>query len=165
LTWSAAAPYYACAYLPAAGYRYNCPAIDFVLSGSLAIAKHRILIVDDNRDAATSLAMLLKLTGHETHVAHDGHDALEMAATLLPEVVLLDIGLPKLNGYDVCRRIREQPSGKNIVLVALTGWGHEDDRQKSKDAGFNAHLVKPVDHAALAKLLAELAPPSHQSEA
>ena len=116
---------------------------------------HRILVVDDNRDSATSLAMLLKLTGHETHTAYDGLEAVEKAATFKPDVVLLDIGLPKLNGYEACRRIREQPCGKNMVLVALTGWGQEEDRQRSRDAGFNGHLVKPVDLNVLAKLLTE----------
>ena len=79
----------------------------------------------------------------------------EAAATFQPEVVLLDIGLPELNGFDTARRIREQPWGKNIVLVALTGWGQEEDRRKSKDAGFDHHMVKPVDLVALKKLLAE----------
>jgi PAS domain S-box-containing protein len=115
----------------------------------------RILVVDDNRDSATSLAMLLKLTGHETHTAYDGLEAVEKAATFKPDVVLLDIGLPKLNGYEACRRIREQPCGKNMVLVALTGWGQEEDRQRSRDAGFNGHLMKPVDLDVLTKLLAE----------
>ena len=82
---------------------------------------------------------------------------MESAATFEPEVILLDIGLPDLNGFDTARRIREQPWGKNIVLVALTGWGQEEDRRKSKDAGFDHHMVKPVDHAALIRLLAESA--------
>ena len=93
--------------------------------------------------------MLLKLTGNETHTAYDGLEAVEAAAAFKPDVVLLDIGLPKLNGYEACRRIREQPWGKSMVLVALTGWGQEEDRQKSREAGFDDHLVKPVDHAAL----------------
>ena len=118
----------------------------------------RILVVDDNRDAAKSLAMLLKITGNETHIAHDGLEAVEAAAKFRPEVVLLDIGLPKLNGYEACRRIREQPWGKSIVVVALTGWGQEEDREKSRNAGFNSHMVKPVDYAALVKLLAETQP-------
>ncbi|MGH2626539.1 MAG: hybrid sensor histidine kinase/response regulator, partial [Anaerolineales bacterium] len=117
---------------------------------------HRILIVDDNRDAATSLATLLKLTGNETQTAHDGLEAVEAAAMFRPDVMLLDIGLPKLNGYDACRRIREQPWGRNMVLVALTGWGQDDDRRQSKDAGFDHHMVKPVDLDALMKLLASL---------
>ena len=115
---------------------------------------HRILIVDDNRDAATSLAMLLRLTGNETQTAYDGLEAVEAAAVFRPDVMLLDISLPKLNGYDACRRIRQQPWGKNMVLVALTGWGQEEDRRQSKDAGFDEHMVKPLDLAALMKLLA-----------
>ncbi|MGH8468864.1 MAG: ATP-binding protein [Gammaproteobacteria bacterium] len=123
----------------------------------------RILVVDDNRDSAESLAMLLNLMGNETHTAYDGLEAVEAAATVRPDVILLDIGLPKLNGYEACRRIREQPWGKNMVLVALTGWGQEEDRRKSREAGFDGHIVKPVDHAALTKLLAEVgasAPPA-----
>ncbi len=100
--------------------------------------------------------MLLKLDGHETQTAHDGLEAIEAAERLRPDVVLLDIGLPKLNGYEVCRRIRQQPWGKDLVLVALTGWGQEEDRQRSTEAGFDTHLVKPVDHEALAELLASL---------
>ncbi len=116
----------------------------------------RILVVDDNRDSAQTLAMLLKITGNETRLAHDGLEAVAAATEFRPEVVLLDIGLPKLNGYEVARKIREQPWGESMVLVALTGWGQDEDRQKSKDAGFNGHMVKPVDYAALMKLLAEL---------
>ncbi|MGH8659221.1 MAG: hybrid sensor histidine kinase/response regulator [Gammaproteobacteria bacterium] len=116
----------------------------------------RILVVDDNRDSAESLAVLLKLTGHETHTAYDGLEAVEAAAVFRPNVLLLDIGLPKLNGFETARKIREQPWGNGMVLVALTGWGQEEDRRRSEEAGFNAHLVKPVDIAALTKLLAEL---------
>jgi CheY-like chemotaxis protein len=97
---------------------------------------------------------LLKLTGNEAHTAFDGLQALERAAALRPDVVLLDIGLPKISGYEAARRIREQPWGKSMVLVAMTGWGHEEDRQRSRQAGFNAHLLKPVDYPALAALLA-----------
>jgi PAS domain S-box-containing protein len=118
----------------------------------------RILVVDDNRDATDSLAMLLNLTGNQTHIAHDGLEAVEAAATFRPDVVLLDIGLPKLNGYEACRRIREEPWGKDMVLVALTGWGQEEDRQKSKEAGFDGHLVKPVDLGALMHLFASMSP-------
>lgn len=122
-----------------------------------AIAR-RILVVDDNRDSAKTLAMLLKLTGNETHTIHDGLEAVEVAATFRPDVVLLDIGLPKINGYEAARRIREQPWGKKMVLVALTGWGQDEDRLKSTDAGFNGHMVKPVDFASLMKLLVQLQP-------
>ena len=109
--------------------------------------------MDDNRDSADSLAMLLKLTGHEVHTAHDGLEAVEAAATFQPDVILLDIGLPKLNGYEAARRIREQQRDKGLTLVALTGWGQEEDRRRSEEAGFDAHMVKPVDLAALTKLL------------
>ena len=117
-----------------------------------------MLLMDDNPDSATSLAMLLQLTGNETHIAHDGLEAVDAAAAFRPDVVLLDIGLPKLNGYEAARRIREQPSGNKMVLVALTGWGQEEDRRKSSEAGFDGHLVKPVDYPALMELLAALLP-------
>jgi CheY-like chemotaxis protein len=118
--------------------------------------QRRILIVDDNRDSADSLAMLLEITGNKTYLAHDGIEAIEAIEKHRPEVVLLDIGLPKLNGHEVCRRVREQPWGKDIVVIALTGWGQEDDRRKSEQAGFNGHLVKPVDYEKLLELLGEL---------
>ena len=118
----------------------------------------RILVVDDNRDSADSLAMLLTLTGNVTHIAYDGIEAVEAAAAFRPDVVLLDIGLPKLNGYDACRKIREQPWNTGMVLIALTGWGQDEDRRKSQEAGFDGHLVKPVELDILMKLLAELLP-------
>jgi signal transduction histidine kinase len=118
----------------------------------------RILVVDDSRDSAESLAALLRMTGNDTRTAADGLNAVETAATFRPDLVRLDIGLPKLNGYEVCRKIREQPWGKEMALFALTGWGQEEDRRKSKDAGFNGHLVKPVDLAALTMLLADSLP-------
>jgi PAS domain S-box-containing protein len=120
------------------------------------IKSHRILVVDDNQDSAASLAMLLKLSGNETKTAFDGQSALEVAEAFRPDIVLLDIGLPKLNGYEVARKIRDLPSGKNAILVALTGWGQDEDRQKSKDAGFDGHLVKPVEQGVLTKLLGDL---------
>lgn len=118
--------------------------------------RRRILVVDDNYDAAYMLALLLKIGGDETHTAHDGQEALERAAAIRPEIIILDIGLPKLNGYEVCRSIREQPWGRPITMVAVTGWAREEDRQKSEEAGFNGHLAKPVDHRALTELVAEL---------
>jgi PAS domain S-box-containing protein len=121
-----------------------------------SLAERRILIVDDNRDSADSLAMLLEITGNKTYMAHDGVEALEAIEKYRPEVVLLDIGLPRLDGHEVCRRVREQPWGKNIVIIALTGWGQEDDRRKSEEAGFNGHLVKPVDYDKLLELLSSL---------
>ena len=116
-------------------------------------AQRRILIVDDNKDSADSLALLLEITGNQTFMAHDGVEAVEAIEKHRPEVVLLDIGLPKLDGHEVCRRVREQPWGKDIVVIALTGWGQEDDRRKSEEAGFNGHLVKPVDYDKLLALL------------
>jgi PAS domain S-box-containing protein len=116
----------------------------------------RVLVVDDNRDSAWSLAMLLKIGGNETAVAFDGMEAVEVAQQFAPDLVLLDIGLPKLNGYEAARQIRELPGGKNMMLVALTGWGQEDDRRKSKEVGFDHHLVKPVDHNSLMILLDNL---------
>jgi len=122
----------------------------------LPVVRRRVLIVDDNKDAAEWLATLLSLSGHETHVALDGVEAVKAAERLLPDVVLLDIGLPRVDGYEVCRRIRQQAWGRDLVIVALTGWGQEEDRQKSREAGFNTHLVKPVDDEVLLNLLASL---------
>lgn len=123
-----------------------------------APAGRRILIVDDNRDAATSLAMLLELAGATIEVAHDGVRAVEVAAAFRPDVVLLDIGLPGLDGYEVACRLRGEPWGKGMTLVAITGWGESDDRKRSAQAGFDAHLVKPIDHAVLMQLLADAGP-------
>ncbi len=116
----------------------------------------RILVVDDNRDSAHTLALWLNLNGHITQTAHDGVEAVSMAESFNPEIVLLDLGLPRIDGYEAARQIRSQPWGKTMHLVALTGWGQAEDRRKSKEAGFNAHLVKPVDTVVLAKLMADL---------
>jgi signal transduction histidine kinase/ActR/RegA family two-component response regulator len=116
----------------------------------------RILVVDDNRDSAESLALLLRLAGHEIQAAHDGLEAVEAAGWFRPDVVLLDIGLPKLNGYEAARRIREEPWGREMVLVALTGWGQDEDKHRAQEAGFDHHLTKPVDPTALQSLLTDL---------
>ena len=116
----------------------------------------RILVVDDNHDSALSLAMMLSIMGHETRTAHDGESAVTTAESFLPEVVLLDIGLPKLNGYEVAQRIREHEWGTSMFLIAVTGWGQEEDRQRSSEVGLNVHMVKPVEPAALERLFAEL---------
>jgi CheY-like chemotaxis protein len=121
-----------------------------------ARVRRRILVVDDNRDSADSLAMMLKLLGHDVATAHDGLAAVERVRAFQPDVALLDLGMPKLNGYDAARRIRQQPWGQGLVLIALTGWGQEEDMQRSQEAGFDYHLVKPVELAALEKLLAGL---------
>ena len=115
--------------------------------------KCRVLVVDDNIDAAQSLAMLVEISGHETQVAYDGPSALKTALTWQPDVVLLDIGLPGLNGYEVAMRIRQESKRKDIVLVALTGYGQESDRKKSQDAGFDHHLVKPADFDEVERIL------------
>jgi PAS domain S-box-containing protein len=122
-----------------------------------AAAGCRILVVDDNRDAADSLGMLLQMIGHEVRIAGDGLEAVGVAEAFEPDVILLDIGLPKLNGYQVAGRIREQRGG-DVVLIALTGWGQEEDRRRSTEAGFDHHLTKPVEFDALSKLLADINP-------
>ena len=118
--------------------------------------RFKILVVDDNHDSALSMAMMLQIMGHETRTAHDGESAVSTAETFLPEVVLLDIGLPKLNGYEVAQRIRGQDWGQSMFLIAVTGWGQDEDRQRSSEVGLNLHMVKPVEPAALEKLLATL---------
>ena len=118
-----------------------------------ATTARRILVVDDNRDAAESLALLLTMSGHEVEIAYDGVDAVDKAARWQPGVILLDIGLPRMNGHDACRAIRQQPGGNDIVIISLTGWGQEEDRSRSREAGFDGHLVKPVDFAALMTIL------------
>lgn len=115
----------------------------------------RILVVDDNEDIASTLSMLLEASGHTAYVATDGQKGVEMAELLRPDAVLLDIGMPKLNGYEACRAIRDSEWGKDMLLIALTGWGQEDDRRRTREAGFNAHLVKPVDLATLDRVLSE----------
>jgi PAS domain S-box-containing protein len=121
-----------------------------------ATARLRILVVDDNSDSAESLALLLRLEGHETLIAQDGLEAVELALREAPEVVLLDIGLPKLNGYEAAVRIREGTRERRVHLIALSGWGQDADRKRSFEAGFDQHLVKPVDADALLALLGHL---------
>jgi CheY-like chemotaxis protein len=117
-------------------------------------AKRRILVVDDNEDSAESLGTMLRLVGHDIRTAHDGLEALQAARVFRPELVLLDIGLPKMNGYEVARKMREQPWAKCVLLVAVTGWGQEEDKQRALEAGFDYHLTKPVELAAIHSLLA-----------
>jgi PAS domain S-box-containing protein len=120
---------------------------------SLARASRRILIVDDNRDSTAMLAAMFGLAGHQTETAHDGHEALTKAEDSRPDVIILDIGLPGISGYDVCRAIRQTPWGRSVVIVALTGWGQDEDRRRSTEAGFDAHLVKPVTRDVLLNLM------------
>ncbi len=119
-----------------------------------AAAPRRVLVVDDNTDAAESLALLLRLQGQEVQVAFDGSNALATAATFRPQIIFLDIGMPGMDGYEVARRLRREPNMEKVTLVALTGWGQEEDRRRSQDAGFDLHIVKPVEPEALQELFA-----------
>jgi PAS domain S-box-containing protein len=125
------------------------------------VAVGPILVVDDYWENAETLAELLRFDGHEVEIAKDGLQAVEIAETLRPGVVLLDIGMPKLNGYEAARKIREQPWGKNVMLIAVTGWGGENDLNQSREAGFDAHLLKPVNYSELARLISEFS--KHES--
>ena len=118
--------------------------------------RRRIVVVDDLADAADSLAIMLQMMGHDTRTAYDGVEAVQAVAAFNPDLVFLDIGLPKMNGYDAARIIRAQPDGKDVVLVAVTGWGQEQDRRRAADAGFDHHLTKPVDPHAVEALIARL---------
>ena len=122
-----------------------------------ASGRRRVLIADDLRDSADTLALLLEAMGHEVHVAYDGAEALQAIETLRPEVALLDLGMPKLSGYEVCRRIRGLPWGGRLTLIAQSGWGQDDDRRRTHEAGFDQHLVKPIDPVALDAMLRSLA--------
>jgi two-component system, chemotaxis family, CheB/CheR fusion protein len=115
----------------------------------------RVLVVDDNEDSVDSLAMLLRMLGHEVATSNDGESALELSEQFRPDVAILDIGLPKLNGYDLAKQIREKPWARELVLVALTGWGQEQHRRRSAESGFNHHLTKPVELEVLQQILAD----------
>jgi signal transduction histidine kinase len=119
-------------------------------------AVRRVLVVDDNKDAATSLSMMLALDGHEVRRAYDGIEALAVADDFRPEVVLLDIGMPRLDGYATARELRKRPWARDLLLVAITGWGHQEDKRRSAEAGINRHLVKPVEPEVVRQLLEEL---------
>ena len=113
----------------------------------------RILIVDDNEDAATSLSMLIERRHHLTRVSHDGVEAVRIAAEFRPDIAFLDIGLPRLNGYEVGRSIRSQAWGRAVFLIALTGWGQDEDKRLATESGFDLHLVKPIDPSSLDDLI------------
>jgi len=121
-----------------------------------SFSRSRILVVDDNRDTTATLALILERSGHYVHVAHDGLEAVQAAAAFRPDVVLLDIGLPKMNGFEVAKRIRQQRGKGDVALVAVTGWGQQEDRRRAMEAGFDHHLTKPVEMATLMELLAAL---------
>jgi PAS domain S-box-containing protein len=125
-------------------------------SASTVLAPRRVLVVDDNHDAADSLGTLLRLLGADVHIVYSGPDALEALAAYQPAVVLLDIGMPGMDGYEVAQRIREQPAFQDVTLIALTGWGQEADRNRTQAAGFDYHLIKPADVSALETLLGSL---------
>jgi len=122
-------------------------------------AARRVLVVDDNTDAADSLAMLLQVRGDDVRVAYDGEQALFAEQEFKPDVLLLDIGMPKLSGYDVARRVRDA-RGAEVFIVAITGWGQEEDRQRAREAGFDHHFTKPVDYAVLLELIDKARPAS-----
>jgi CheY-like chemotaxis protein len=125
-----------------------------------ASGSRRILVVDDNADSAESMVILLRILGHEVRLAHDGQSALEESRAFRPEVMFLDLGLPEIDGYEVARRLRLEPEMKDITLVAMTGYGQEEDRQRTEEAGFQLHLVKPVDFNKVEELLSSL-PENH----
>ena len=128
-------------------------------NGVKAAPERRVLVVYDNRDAAESLAIFLQLGGHSVHTAYDGVEAVEAAESFRPDIVLLDIGMPKLNGYEACRRIRDTAWGKDMTVIAQTGWGQDEDKRRTHEAGFDGHLVKPVDPVAVMKIVADLKRP------
>jgi CheY-like chemotaxis protein len=148
--------------LPLAAASTGAPAIESPAIGAPSpgvvppARKLSILLADDNRDACDSLEILLNLEGHDVRVAYDGESALELLESFRPDVALLDIGMPILNGYDVAAAVRKQAWGSNVRLVAVTGWGQSDDRQRAMAAGFDAHFVKPVDLTALQALCASM---------
>ncbi|MCA1853303.1 MAG: response regulator [Beggiatoa sp.] len=124
------------------------------------VIRRRVLVVDDNEDSAETLALALQLEGYDVETAHGGQQALELAERFLPEMVLLDIGMPGIDGYEVARSIRAQPWGADMLLVAQTGWGQEEDRRRTREAGFDAHMTKPLDHSRLMSLMAQWPMPS-----
>lgn len=116
--------------------------------------RRRVLLADDNEDALLSLSMLLQMEGHEVHTANNGGEALAAAERERPQIIILDIGMPEPNGYEVCRQLRKTPWGQQASIVAVTGWGQADDRQSTAEAGFDRHLVKPVDIQTILELVA-----------
>lgn len=122
------------------------------------IPGHRIVVADDNVDNAEALAMFLRALGNEVRTVHDGVEAAAVCAEFRPDVAFLDIGMPKMNGWEVCRWLRDQPWGQQIILIAQTGWGQREDRRLSDEAGFDHHMTKPVDPDRLVALLADLPP-------
>ncbi len=135
------------------GERLRVPADSAAAPPTVAVRKRRVLVADDNRDAADTLNMLLELEGFEVKIAHDGREAVDAVDSFAPDVILLDVGMPKLNGYEAARELRARQAGQAVVLIAITGWGQPEDRQRAKEAGFDHHLTKPVDLDALLSAL------------
>ena len=113
----------------------------------------RIVVADDNEDSAQRFAMLLSLSGHEVRIAHDGEQALDAVRDFRPDVAFLDIGMPRLSGYEVAEAVRAEPWGRDVILIAVTGWGQADDKVRARSAGFDQHLVKPIDPSDVDRLL------------
>jgi CheY-like chemotaxis protein len=113
----------------------------------------RIVVADDNEDSAQSFAMLLSFSGHEVRIAHDGEQALVAVRDFRPDVAFLDIGMPRLSGYEVAEAVRAEPWGRDVKLIAVTGWGQADDKVRARSAGFDQHLVKPIDPSDVDRLL------------
>ena len=132
---------------------HAAPVVVAALPDKVSGPKRRILVADDNRDAADSLAVMLRIAGHDVRTAYDGQQALDVAEIFKPSLALLDLGMPRVNGYDTARRLRETEHGRDIVIIALTGWGQPEDRNRSLAAGFDHHVVKPVDPSMLERLL------------
>lgn len=141
---------------------YGAPTAAESITPSPQRKSARILIVDDNRDGAQGLALMLDLEGHDVRTAANGLEALEVAEHFRPHVVLLDIGMPGIDGYETARRLRARPWGQSVMLCAQTGWSQEDDKRRSRSAGFDRHLVKPVDPEELNRILAEVGHPTHR---
>jgi CheY-like chemotaxis protein len=139
--------------LPLLAEKSNGAAASRARSSRSGVPRRRILVADDNADAASALATLLELEGHEVTVAHDGQEAVMKASNFRPELVFLDLGMPVMDGFEAARRLRALPGGDEVLLVALTGWGQPGDRSRTRAAGFDRHLVKPADPAALTEVL------------
>jgi CheY-like chemotaxis protein len=132
------------------------PSVDSEGPARAAGPRRRVLVADDNPDSATTLSIMLEVLGNEVRVARDGEEAVRLAQGFRPDAILLDIGMPRMNGYDACEAIRRQPWAADALIVALTGWGQEEDKSRSRAAGFDRHLVKPVEPATIEKLIREL---------
>jgi CheY-like chemotaxis protein len=139
------------------------PAVETLPDPATAGGGLKILVIDDNRDAADACAMLLELSGHHVQTAYTGLRGLELAESFHPHVLLLDIGLPDLNGYELAAQIRGAPWGRGIILIAVTGWGQEEDRRRAFEAGCDHHLTKPVSVEAVESLLQSLGPTASEA--